>query len=77
MGEKRGLRIYRVLEGKPERKIQLGRPRHRWKDNIKLYLLDIGWRGLGWIDLAKDKVRWRALVNKVMDYFVFWTVHFQ
>jgi hypothetical protein len=65
VGERRGL--YRVLEGKPERKIQLGRPRHRWKDNIKLFLLEMGWRGMGWIALAQDRVRWRAVVNKVMS----------
>ena len=35
VGERRGL--YRILERKPERKIQLGGPRHRWKDNINPY----------------------------------------
>jgi hypothetical protein len=36
MGERRG--VYRVLVGKPERKRPLGRPRHRWEDNIKMDL---------------------------------------
>jgi len=36
MGEKRG--VYRVLMGKPEGKRPLGRPRHRWDDNIKMDL---------------------------------------
>ena len=40
MGEKRG--IYRVLMGKPEGKRLLGRPRHRWEDNIKMDLQEVG-----------------------------------
>ena len=41
MGERRG--VYRVLLGKPERKRPLGRPRHRWDDNIKMDLQEVGW----------------------------------
>jgi hypothetical protein len=41
MGESRG--AYRVLVGKPEGKRQLGRPRHRWDDYIKMDLLKVGW----------------------------------
>jgi hypothetical protein len=44
MGEKRS--TYRILLGKPEGKIPLGRPRRRWKDNIKIYLREIGWGGM-------------------------------
>jgi hypothetical protein len=39
-GEKQN--AYRILVGKPERKRQLGRPRHGWEDNIKIYLREIG-----------------------------------
>jgi len=50
MGEERG--VYRVLVGKPEGRRRLGRPRHRWVDNIRMDLsrsLDVGiWTGLGW-----------------------------
>jgi len=47
MGEERG--VYRVLVGKPERKIPLGRPRRRWVDNIRMDLQEVGIRiGLGW-----------------------------
>jgi hypothetical protein len=35
---------YRVLEGKPEARRPLGRPRHRWEDNIKMNLREVGWR---------------------------------
>jgi hypothetical protein len=47
--------------------IPLGRPRRRWVDNIKMDLREIGWDGVGWIDLAQDRDQWRALVNTVMN----------
>jgi hypothetical protein len=49
MGEKRN--VYRILVGKPEGKRQLGRPRRRWVDNIKMDLREIGWDGVEWIGL--------------------------
>jgi hypothetical protein len=64
-GEKRN--AYRILVGKPEGKRPIGRPRHRWVDNIKMDLREIGWNGLNWIDLAQNRDRWRALVNMVMN----------
>jgi len=65
MGEGRGL--YRVLVGKPEGKRPLGRPRRRWKDNIKMALQEVGCGGMDWNGLAQDRERWRALVNAVMN----------
>jgi hypothetical protein len=65
MGEKRN--VYRLLVGKPEGKISLGRPRRRWIDNIKMNLLEIGLSVVDWIGLAQDRYRWRALVNAVMN----------
>jgi hypothetical protein len=53
--------------GKPEGKRPLERPRHRWVDNIKIYLREIRWSGVDWIDMAQDKYRWRTLVNTVMN----------
>jgi hypothetical protein len=64
MGEGRGM--YRVLEGKPEGKRSLGRPRHRWEDNIKADLQEVGCGGMDWIELAQDRHRWQILVNAVM-----------
>jgi hypothetical protein len=58
---------YRILVGKPERKILLGRPKRRWEDNTKIKLRGIGWGGMDWIDLAYDRDQWRALVNTVMN----------
>jgi hypothetical protein len=65
MGEKRN--VYRLLVGKPEGKRPLGRPRHRWIDNMKMDLLEIRVSVVDWIGLAQDRYRWRALVNSVMN----------
>jgi hypothetical protein len=60
--------VYRLLVGKPEGEIPLGRPRRRRLDNIKVDLLEIGWGGVDWIGLAQDRDKWRALVNAVMNF---------
>jgi hypothetical protein len=64
IGEKRN--AYSLLVGKPEGKRPLGRPRCRWINNIKIYLLGIGLNVVDWIGLAQDRYRWRALVNVVV-----------
>jgi hypothetical protein len=61
MGEGRG--VYGVLVGWSEGKRPLGRPRRRWEDNIKMDLREIGIGGAKWIQLAQDRVQWRAFVN--------------
>jgi hypothetical protein len=68
MGERTD--AYRALVGKPEGRRPLERPRHRWEDNIKTDLREVGWGGADWIDLAQDRGRWRALVNTVMNLWV-------
>ena len=65
MGE--GRDVYRVLVGKPAGKRSLRRSRHRWEDNIKVDLQEVGCGGMDWIKLVQDRDRWRALVNAVMD----------
>jgi hypothetical protein len=65
MGEGRG--VYRVLVGRPKGKRPLGRPWHRWEDNIKMDLREIEIDGTNWIQLAQDSVHWRAFVNTVMN----------
>jgi len=68
MGEGRG--VYRVLVGKPEEKRPLGRPRRRWEDNIKMDLQEVGGVCGDWMELPRDRDRWRALVGTVMNLWV-------
>ena len=63
MGEGRG--VHRLLVGKPEGKRPLGRPRHRWEDNIKMDLQEVRGGCGDWMELAQDRDRWRALVSTV------------
>ena len=68
MEEGRG--VHKILVGKPEGKGPLGRPTHRWEDNIKMDLQEVG-RGCGdWMELAQNRDRWRALVSTVMNFGV-------
>jgi hypothetical protein len=64
------LTAYGILVGKPEGKRPLGRPRRRWKDNIKKDLREIEWVGMDWIDLPQDRDQWKALVNTVVNLLV-------
>jgi hypothetical protein len=65
MREGRG--VYRVLVGRPEGKRPLERPRHRWEDNIKMDLREIGIDGENWIQLAQNRIQWLAFVNTVKN----------
>jgi hypothetical protein len=63
-------RVYWVLAERPKGKRPLARPRHRWEDNIKMELREIGFDGVNWIRLAQNRVWWRAFVYRVMDFRV-------
>jgi len=65
MGERGG--VCRVLVGKPEGKRPLGRPRHRWEDNIKMDLQEMGCGVMDWIKLAQGRERWWAFATAVMN----------
>jgi hypothetical protein len=65
MGE--GRSVYRVLVGRPKGQRPVGRPRCRWEDNIKMDLREIEINGENWIQLAQDRVQWRAFANTVMN----------
>jgi hypothetical protein len=58
--------LCRILVGNLEGKRPLGGPRHRWVDNIKMDLREIGWGDMDWIDLAQERKHWKALVSMVM-----------
>ena len=68
MGEDRG--VLRVLVGKPEGKRPLARPRHRWEDNIKMDLQEVGGCRGDWMELVQDRDRWRAFVGTVRNFRV-------
>jgi hypothetical protein len=53
MGERRG--AYKILVEKPGRRRSFGRSNSRWDDNIKMYLREVEWCGMDWIDLAQDR----------------------
>jgi hypothetical protein len=59
----KGKVVYRVLVRKPEGNIPLGRPRRRCKNDIKADLQEAGCGGTVWIGMAKDRERWRGIVN--------------
>ena len=67
-GERRG--VCRVFVGKSDGKRLLARTRHRWEENIKMDLQEVGCEGMDWIELAQNKDRWWALVNAVMNFRV-------
>jgi hypothetical protein len=68
MGQARVL--HRVLVWKSDGMRSLRRPRHRWEDNIKMDLQEVGGGHGDWMELAQDRDRWRALVGMVRDFRV-------
>jgi hypothetical protein len=64
-GEKRN--AYRLFVGKPEGRRPLGIPRCRWVDNIRMARGGVGWGDVDYICLVKDRNRWRALMNSVLN----------
>jgi hypothetical protein len=59
--------VYKVLVGKAIRKRP---PGHRWEDNIKIDLREVGWEGTDWLDVVRDRDWWRVLVNAVINFRV-------
>jgi hypothetical protein len=62
---RRGTRI--IIDGKARGKETIGRPRRKWVDNIRMDLGEVGWGNVDWIGLAKDRNRWKAVVNSVLN----------
>jgi hypothetical protein len=58
---------YRILFGRSKGKIPLGRPRHRWEDNIKMDIREIDLGGMDWINLIQDRERLVTVVSAVMN----------
>ena len=54
---------YNVLVEKPGVMKPLGKLRHRWEDNIKIYLREIQWEGLNWTHFTQTENQWQAFAN--------------
>ena len=59
--------MHRVLVGKPEGKRPVGRPKGRWENNMKTDLQEVGGGCGDWMELARDRDRWWALVSTVRN----------
>ena len=59
--------LYKILTGKPTGKRPLGRSRHRWEDNIRMDVEEIGINAGNWVHSAQDRDYWRALVNVALN----------
>jgi hypothetical protein len=47
-----------------------GKPKHKWANDVKMCVTEMGWEGLNWMHLAQDRDKWQALVNTVMNLWV-------
>ena len=61
---------FKILTGTPTGKRPLGRPGHRWEDNIRMDLKEIGINMRNWVNSAQDKDFWRALVNAAFNLWI-------
>jgi hypothetical protein len=61
---------YGILAEKPEGRRPVGRPRSRWKDNIRMDLGGTRWKAVDWMNVAQDRDQRLALVKMVMDFHV-------
>ena len=68
MGDRQG--TYMVLMDRPKARRPLGIPRHRWEDNIKMDLQEVGCGGTDMIALVQDRDRLQVLTNAVMNLHV-------
>ena len=62
-----GRSAFKILTGTPTEKRSLGRSRHRWEDNIRMDIKEIGINTRNWVDSAHDRDYWRALVNVALN----------
>ena len=65
-----GRSAFKILTGKPTGKRSLGRPRHKWEDNIRMDFEEVGINAGNWVDSAQDRNYWRALVDVALNLWV-------
>ena len=61
---------YRVLVEQPEAMRRLGRPKSKWRYNVKKDINGTGQQCMNWIHLIQDRKKWRVFVNTVMNFRV-------
>ena len=61
---------FKILTGTPTGNRPLGRPRHRWEENIRMYIEEKDINGGNWFDSAQDRDYWRALMNAALNFRV-------
>jgi hypothetical protein len=61
---------HKIVTGKHEVKRPLGRTWRKWEDKVRIYLGEIGRKGVDWIHLALDSDQWRTPVSAVMKHGV-------
>jgi hypothetical protein len=61
------LAMYKIFVRKLGGKKLLSKPRYRWKDNIRMDLGKVGWKGVDWLHVVEDRDKWQALLNVVMN----------
>ena len=62
-----GRSAFKILTGKPTGNRSIGRPRHRWEDNIRMDIKEISINMRYWVDSVQDRDYWRALVNVALN----------
>jgi hypothetical protein len=68
--DRRGMHTGIWWQYQKEGRIPQETPTRTWEENIMTDLGEIGWGGEDWINLAKDRDQWRALINTVMKLWV-------
>ena len=64
---KEGRSAFKILTSKSSGKRPLGKRRHRWEDNVRIDLEEIGINAGNWVDSALDMDYWRAIVNATLN----------
>ena len=62
-----GRSVFKILPGKPTGNRPIGRSKHRWEDNIRMELEEIGINAGNWVDLAQNRDYWRTLVKAALN----------
>jgi hypothetical protein len=58
------------LVGKPEGNRPFVTPRRRWGDNIRMVLKEVGWEGVDWMEVDRNRENWRVLINTIINFRV-------